>query len=124
YVRAGLELAVLAEVAAGGQAGAVDRQQPGTEVAWVGVLARVELGGDVPVRRGDELPPLALAVHHDPGGHRLHATGGQPAGDLLPQDRADLVAVQPVEDAPGLLGVDEVLVERPRVLRGGADGRL
>ena len=37
---------------------------------------------------------------------------------------ADLVAVQPVQDAAGLLRVDQVVVQVARVLGGRPDGRL
>ena len=47
----------------------------------------------------------------EPRRHRLDATGREPAHDLLPEDRRDLVAVEPVEDAPRLLRVDEPLVD-------------
>ncbi len=73
---------------------------------------------------GDERHPLALALHDDPGGHRLHAARRQLRHDLLPQHGGDLVAVEAVEDAAGLLGVDQVLVEVAQVLHGRADRRL
>ena len=44
--------------------------------------------------------------------------------DLLPQHRADLVAVQPVQDASGLLRVDQVVVQVAGIFGGRADGRL
>jgi hypothetical protein len=40
---------------------------------------------------------------------------------LLPEHRRDLVAVEPVEDAPGLLRVDEPLVDLARLLEGALD---
>src|SRR3989442_617281 len=40
---------------------------------------------------------------------------------LPPQQGRDLVAVEAVEDAPGLLGVDEALVELARIGDGLAD---
>jgi hypothetical protein len=62
---------------------------------------------DVPVRRLDEAHPSPFALHHDARRDGLHPTGGEPGHDLLPQDRRHLVAVQPVEDAPRLLRVDQ-----------------
>ena len=42
---------------------------------------------------------------------RLHAPGAQPAADLVPEERADLVADEPIEDAARLLRVDHLLVD-------------
>jgi hypothetical protein len=55
-----------------------------------------------------ERHPLALALDHQARGDGLHAARGQPGIDLAPQHRRHLVAVEPVEDAAGLLRVDEV----------------
>ncbi len=62
-----------------------------------------------PAERKPMRGPLPLDDH--PGGHALDPPGGQPGHDLLPQDRRHLVAVEPVEDPPGLLGVDQAAVE-------------
>ncbi len=83
-----------------------------------------EAGLDVPVVGGAERHPLPLPLDHDPGGDRLHPAGGEPGHDLLPQHRGDLVAVEPVEDAAGLLGVDQVPVDLARVGDRRLDGRL
>src|SRR5207237_266549 len=64
-------------------------------------------------REGADLP---LALADDAHGHRLHAARRQPAAHLLPEERRELVADQAVEDAARLLGLEAVLVERPRVL--------
>ena len=76
------------------------------------------LGGedaaDLPVFLGDERLDRPLALDHQPHGHALHPAGAQPLGDLPPQQRRDLVADDPVEDAPRLLGVDAVDVDRVR----------
>ena len=91
----------------------------------VGQRGLLQRRGDVPVGRGAERDPLALPLDDQPGGDRLDAAGGQALADLAPQDRRHLVAVEPVEDAAGLLGVDEALVEvagaarRPRGSRRG-----
>ena len=70
---------------------------------------------DVPVAGGDEGAALALALDDEPHGDRLHAPGGEALHDLLPEHRRDLVAVEPVEDAPRLLRVDEPLVDLARL---------
>ena len=88
-------------------------------------LKRPQIGGhplqvrlDGPVLLGDKGPDLQLPLHHQPGGHRLHPSGGQPPADLFPQQGRELVAHDPVQDAPGLLGVHQVLVDGP----GGGNG--
>ena len=78
----------------------------------------LQVGLDRPVLPGDKGPNFLLPLHHKPGGHRLHPSGGQPLPDFLPQQRGELVAHNPVQDAPGLLGVHQVLVDGP----GGGDG--
>ena len=49
---------------------------------------------------------------------------GEPACDLLPQHGRDLVAVEPVEDAPRLLSVDEIPVDLARLLERAHDRLL
>ena len=112
----GSQRAVAAEVAASGDAGAVKGDEPGRE------RAGVEDGVQVPVPSSGEGDPLALALDDQPGGHGLHAARGQALHDLLPQHRADLVPVQPVDDPAGLLRVDQLHVEVAGVLGGLADG--
>ena len=105
----GAQLAVAAEVAALGDLPAVDRRQAGGE------RARIERGDDVPVLGGDERHPLALALDDEPRGDRLDAPGRQALHHLAPEDRRDLVAVEAVEDAAGLLRVDQALVDLARL---------
>ena len=80
-----------------------------------------EGAGQVPVLGGAEGDALALPLDDQPGRDGLDAAGRQPRHDLLPQDRRDLVAVEAVEDAAGLLGVDQALVELARVGDGVLD---
>ncbi len=101
----GLERAVLGEVAALNDALSVQRCEPSLEGTGV------EQPFDVPVLGGHEGSPLALPLDDEPDGHRLHAPGRESLHDLLPEHRRDFVAVEPVEDAPRLLGVDEPLVD-------------
>ena len=79
---------------------------------------QVSLNG--PVLLGLEGANLHLPLHHQPGGYRLHPSGGQAPADLLPQQRGELVAHDAVQNAPGLLGVHQVLVDGT----GGGDGPL
>ncbi len=53
---------------------------------------------------------------------RLHPAGGQAGLHLLPEDGGDLVAVQAVEDAAGLLGVDQAAVDLAGLVDGPLDG--
>ncbi|CNV39309.1 Uncharacterised protein [Mycobacterium tuberculosis] len=99
------------EIAASGHPPASHGRQPGAEGGRRGVRvghAGIQLGKDVPVGRAAERHAVAFARHDDAGGHRLHPARRQLGGDLLPQHWADFVAVQPVQDAPGLLRVDQV----------------
>jgi hypothetical protein len=63
----------------------------------------------------DEAHPLALALDDQAHGDGLHAPGREPRRDLLPEHRRHLVAEEPVEDAPRLLRLDELLVDGARV---------
>lgn len=122
-----LEPPVGAEVTALRDPLAVDRREARDQLGRVGGVtgaAGAEGAGEVPVLGGTEGDALALPLDDEPGGDGLHATGGQPRHDLLPQDRRDLVAVETVEDAAGLLGVDHALVQLARVGDGLADGVL
>ena len=51
---------------------------------------------------------LALALDDQPQRDRLHASRGKPAPHLVPQQRRDLVAHQPVQHAPRLLRIHQV----------------
>ena len=86
----------------------------------VGRLRR-ELGLEVPVPGGAERDALLLPVHDEAHGDGLHAAGRQLRHDLLPQHRRDLVAVQPVEHAAGLVGLDQAVVHVARAGDRGPD---
>ena len=119
------ELAGRCEVAALRDAAAVHGDQPGRERGHVRVGRAVgagEHGLQVPVPGGAERDPLPLPGHHEAGGHGLDPPGGQPGHDLLPQHRGDLVAVQPVQHPPGLVGVHQAAVQLARVVHGVRDG--
>lgn len=119
-----LEPTVRAEVAALRDALAVDRVQAGDQrgrVRRVTGASGAEGAGQVPVLGGTERDALALPLDDETGGHRLDAARRQLRHDLLPQDRRDLVAVEAVEDAAGLLRVDHALVQLARVGDGVAD---
>ncbi|MFT3772551.1 MAG: hypothetical protein QM820_44740 [Minicystis sp.] len=79
---------------------------------------------DVPVLLGLEGADLALAVDDEAQGHRLHAAGREAEGELRPDQRGDVVAHDAIENAPGALGIVEVLVELPRVVDPVVDALL
>ena len=110
-----LQLSVRAEVAARRDALPVQPDQPRLE------RLRIERREEIPPARRHERHPLALALDHEPRRHGLHAAGGETAHDLLPQHRRDLVAVEPVEDPPRLLRVDEPLVDLARLAERALD---
>ena len=114
--------AVLAEVLARGEflTGQFDERSGELRLVLGGLLV-TEGGLQIPPRRDPERHALTFTLHHDTGRDGLHTPGGQPRHDLLPQHRRDLVAVEPVEDATGLLGIDEASVELTRVVDRVAD---
>ena len=71
---------------------------------------------DRPVFLRHEGLDLLLALHDKTRGNRLHAPGGQAAADLLPQQRAELVADDAVKYPAGLLGVHQIIIDAARLL--------
>ena len=115
------QLPGLIEVLAGGQTGAVEFDERRRERRLVLVGGGVvERGAQVPPGGGPEPHAFPFPLHDHPGRHRLHPAGGAGAVDATPQHRRQPVAVDAVEDAPSLLGVDEPAVE----LTGMIDGVL
>ena len=57
-------------------------------------------------------------------GDGLDAAGAEALADFLPQERAQFIADDAVQDAAGLLGVDFLQIDRFRVLDGLEDGFL
>ena len=75
-------------------------------------------------RFGVECGDFPFPVHDEPQRHRLHAAGGELGLDLLPQDGGEFEADQTVEDATGLLGLDQVHVDVAGIFDGLEDGVL
>src|SRR6185503_9314832 len=96
------ELPVRSEVAALGERLAVERDDRGREAR----LLVLEHDLRVPPARRAEGHALALALDHEARRHALHATGRETRRDLAPQHRADLVAVEAIEDPSRFLRVD------------------
>ena len=113
----GRRLAAGVEVLAGRDPRAVDRHEVGRERRRG---RRRQL--DVPVAGADEGDALPLALDDQADRRALHPARRQAAVDPPPQHRGHLVAVQPVEDAPGLGRVDEPVVDAPWVVDGVVDG--
>src|SRR5579884_2929651 len=113
----GRERPAAVEVAPLRDASALDGDEPRAERPWI------ERPLDVPVGGGDERHPLALALDDQPRGDRLHASRGEALHHLAPEHRRHLVAIEAVEDAPRLLGVDEPVVDAARLLERVLDRR-
>ena len=106
------------EIAAGGDAPAVDRDQ----FRLKRLAARLGEGAQqVPVRGRREGHPLPFALDDQPHGHALHAAGREPRANLPPQQRGNVVAVQAIDDPADFLGPDQVVVDLAGVLQGVAD---
>ena len=100
---------------------AVDAHELGREPL---AARRLEDRLDRPVLACDEARDLALALDDQADGHGLDTAGREAAADLARQERAQHVADEAVDDAPGLLGVDEVLVDLAGMGERLADRRL
>ena len=112
-----LQLPEVVEVGAAGDGRAVQASEAGQEGLRV-------LGGerlDVPVAGGDERHPLALPLDDHAGRGGLHATGREARLHLVPEHRRDVPAEEAVEDAAGLLGIDQGEVQLAGVADGGLD---
>ena len=70
----------------------------------------------VPVFFGDELSDQLLAIADELERDRLHASRAESAANLVPEDRADLVADEPIEHAARLLRIDHLHVDGARML--------
>ena len=67
----------------------------------------------VPVFLRNKCIDLILAVTDHAQGYRLHAAGAQPPLYLCPQKRADAVPYHTVQHTAGLLGIDQIQIQRP-----------
>ena len=108
------------EVLPVGDALVVDARERRDELASLAAQPRLE----VPVDRRAERPALFLALDDQPDGDALDPPRAQARLHLLPEQRRQRVAVQPVENAAALLGANEVLVHHARVVERLFDGIL
>ena len=79
---------------------------------------------DRPVLLGDERLDLFFAFTHQANRDRLHATRRQATLDLVPQDRADLVTDEAIQDPARLLRVRLVHIDRAGCGDRGGDALL
>ncbi|SVK47897.1 Uncharacterised protein [Acinetobacter baumannii] len=80
-----------------------------------GFTLRQQIGMQLPVLFRHERLDVAFAFYHQTHRHRLHAAGGQAAGDFLPQQRRDHIAHHAVHKPARLLRVDAVNVQLARL---------
>ena len=116
------ELPLAGEVLAGGHLGPVHCGEVGGKDGGIAGVEPEHRPQPPVVGRG-EGHALALALDHYAGGHALHPPSRQAGQHLLPQNGRHLIAVEPVEQATGLLGVHQAAVQITGRLDGGADGR-
>ena len=83
-----------------------------------GAFGSLKQDAEHPVLLGLELFALEFPVHDEPKRHGLHAAGRDAPLDCLPQQGGNLVAHEAVEDAPRLLGMEEVGVQPARMRQG------
>ena len=76
-------------------------------------IAAQEIGIQRPVLLRLEGLDLPVPVVHHPGGHRLDPPGGKAPANLLPQQGAEFIAHDPVQNPAGLLGIHQLLVNVP-----------
>ena len=93
---------------------------PGGEGQLFHVIAG-EVGVQRPVFLRLEILDLPLPVIYHSGGNRLDPSCGQAPLDLLPQQGTELIAHQPVQNTPGLLGIHQILVDVPGIFDALAD---
>ncbi len=98
------------EILALGDLPPADGNQFGVKFLIAGVGEQAE---QVPIRGLVECHPLSLALDNQADRGALHATGRKPRANFLPQQRRDLVAEEPIDDPPRLLGFNEVFVDLP-----------
>src|SRR6476646_2169769 len=74
-------------------------------------LMTFEFRDDRPIFFGNERLDLTFTPDDPSERHSLHAAGGDPAADFVPQQRTNLISDQPIENAACLLRVDDVLID-------------
>ena len=87
-------------------------------------LGAGEIRVDRPVFLLFEGLDFAFAFDDEPQGHGLHAPGRYAASDFVPKKRGNLIADEAIEDAAGLLGIDQGLIDASGMLESLLHGFL
>ena len=119
---------------------AVDVSQYPVDALLIGqfllaLLIAEEMGGEVlfflmeghinaPVFLGDKGADLPLPIYHHTGDDALDAAGRKAGAHLTPQEGAQLIAHDTVQNPAGLLGIHQIHVDVPGMLDGLGDGGL
>ena len=77
-----------------------------------------KLGLNAPVLLGFEFFNFPLPFGNQAQGHGLDAAGREPSPHFFPQEGGKFIPDQPIEHAPGLLGVYQVSINLTRILQG------
>ena len=109
------------EIATGRYPVAVDRHQHGLELLSP---RGCQIRQEVPISGRDKRHPLTFPLDDQTYRHALDTPGRELRTNLPPQQRGDLVAIEPVDDPSGLLGPDQVFVNLARGRQGFQDGFL
>ena len=70
-----------------------------------------QLCGDGPIFFGLEAENFAFALDDHAQSDSLNAAGGNSSADLVPEQRADLITDEAVQDSARLLRIDDVLID-------------
>ena len=81
---------------------------PGSE--GTGFAQQLQQHIQSPILPGLEGPDLIFPVHHQTGSHGLNTAGAEAPTHLLPEQGGQLIAHNPVQHTPGLLGIHQVIV--------------
>ena len=76
-----------------------------------GLVHATQIGIQGPVFLGNKGLDLSLPFHHQTGGYRLHTARRQTSADLLPQQWAELIAYNAVQDPSSLLSIYQIIVD-------------
>src|SRR5579862_4256365 len=76
---------------------------------------------DGPIFLRHEGSDFHLAFDDQPERDGLHASRRKTAAHLIPEQRGNLITYDAVENSPGLLRVDQVYIDLPRMLERGAN---
>ena len=112
------------EVAASRNPPAVDRYQRGLECLPAPLRGRHGLGEraqQVPVGGRAKGHPLPFALDDQPHGHALHPPRREPRANLPPQQRRNVITIEPIDNPPDFLRADQGLVDRAWLFQGVAN---